>query len=225
MCSKCSRRPNWVRRYPLLLETRHLLEELLVGLEDVDPAFRVWLVAKRNTLRERLLFALETAMAAKQAGSPAESRLAMALINLDPTHEDACRRLMQARASAGDLAGALRIYKNLWDLLAEDYDMEPSDATKSLVADLKAGTPAPNCTQIEAANSQSPYKRATRLAISLPPVTMHEVNPDKIHLVAGFRQHLISSLIRFREWQVTDAPSGTQPWANPPMPPIATSCR
>ena len=49
--------------HPLLLERRHLTDELLAGLEDVDPAFRVWLIAKRNTLRDRLLFALETAMA------------------------------------------------------------------------------------------------------------------------------------------------------------------
>jgi hypothetical protein len=33
--------------HPLLLERRHLTEELLAGLEDVDPAFRAWLVAKR----------------------------------------------------------------------------------------------------------------------------------------------------------------------------------
>ena len=194
--------------HPLLLERRHLTEELLAGLEDVDPAFRVWLVAKRNTLRERLLFALETAMAAKPTGSREESRLAMALINLDPTHEEACRRLMQARAWAGDLAGALRIYKDLWDLLSEEYDMEPSAATMSLVADLKAGTPAPKPAQINAAPPQRPAAGAARLAILLPPVTMHEVSPEKVHLVAGFRQHLIASLIRFREWRVTDAPAG-----------------
>ena len=56
--------------HPLLLETRHLLEELLVGLEDVDPAFRVWLVAKRNTLRERLLFALRRRWRPSKPGRP-----------------------------------------------------------------------------------------------------------------------------------------------------------
>lgn len=193
--------------HPLLLERRNLLDELLIGLEGVDPAFRVWLVAKRNSLRDRLLFALESAMAAKQTGSPAESRLAMALLNLDPTHEDACRCLMQGRVSAGDAAGALRIYRTLSDVLARDYEMEPSAATRMLAADIRSGnaprTPLPS--NITAPRS---FKGAARLAISLPPVTTHEVSPEKSHLVTGFRQHLIASLIRFREWQVTDAPVG-----------------
>jgi DNA-binding SARP family transcriptional activator/TolB-like protein len=193
--------------HPLLLERRNLLDELLVGLEGVDPAFRVWLIAKRNSLRDRLLFALENAMAAKQAGSPAESRLATALINLDPTHEDACRRLMQARVTAGDAAGALRIYKTLSDLLAQNYEMEPSAATKALAAEIRSGN-APRSPARSDAPSTPRFKGASRLAISLPPVTAHEVSPEKIHLVTGFRQHLIASLIRFREWHVTDTPAG-----------------
>jgi len=193
--------------HPLLLERRNLLDELLVGLEGVDPAFHVWLVAKRNSLRDRLMFALENAIADKPAGSPAESRLAMALINLDPTHEDACRRLMQGRVSAGDAAAALRIYRTLSDVLARDYEMEPSAATKALAADIRSGTTsrAPRPSSI---NAPASFKGAARLAISLPLATMHEVSPEKSHLVTGFRQHLIASLIRFREWQVTDAPTG-----------------
>ncbi|MDP2325262.1 MAG: bacterial transcriptional activator domain-containing protein, partial [Gammaproteobacteria bacterium] len=187
---------------------RHLLEELLVGLEEVDPAFRVWLIAKRNTLRDRLLFALESAMTVRPAGSREESRLARALINLDPTHEDACRRLMQGRASAGDMAGALRIYDTLRDLLADEYGIEPSVATKSLLADLKTEAPALNPAPIVVADPQRVSTGTTRLTISLPPVAMHDVNPEKIHLVDGFRQHLIASLIRFREWQVTDTLPG-----------------
>jgi DNA-binding SARP family transcriptional activator len=39
----------------------------------------------------------------------------------------------------GDVAGALRIYKALWDLLDRDYGMEPSPATEELVANIKLG--------------------------------------------------------------------------------------
>ena len=193
--------------HPLLLERRNLLDELLAGLEGVDPAFRVWLVAKRNSLRDRLLFALESAMASKPAGSPTESRLATALLNLDPTHEEACRRLMQGRVAAGDAAGALRIYRTLSDLLARDYEMEPSAATRALASDIRSGN-APRTPLPASIGAPPRFKGAARLALSLPPVTTHEVSPEKSHLVTGFRQHLIASLIRFREWQVTDAPSG-----------------
>jgi DNA-binding SARP family transcriptional activator/Flp pilus assembly protein TadD len=192
--------------HPLLLERQHLAEQLLTGLEDVDAAFRVWLIAKRNTLRDRLLRALEAAIASKPVGSQEESTLATALLNLDPTHEDACRRLMRARASAGDLSGALRVYKTLWDLLGEEYDMEPTPATQSLVAEIKAGTLATGVGQAQPAPRTGAPQGAARLAISLQAATAHEVEADKLHLVTGFRQHLIASLVRFREWQVTDVP-------------------
>jgi len=115
---------------------------------------------------------------------------------------------MLSRASAGDLAGAVRLYKTLADLLAEDYGLEPSAATKSVLAEIKAGAIAPKSAQPEGASSQRLFSGAARLAISIPPVRMHEINPEKIHLVVGFRQHLIASLIRFREWQITDTPYG-----------------
>jgi DNA-binding SARP family transcriptional activator len=153
--------------HPLLLDRPQIADELLAGMEAVDPAFRVWLIAKRNTLRDRLLFALETAMANRSTGSRAESRLASATLNLDPTHEDACRRLMMARASNGDLAGALRLYKAISDLLLKDYDLEPSPATKSLLADIKAGVLPGKAIQTEDAGSQRSPKGAARLAIAL----------------------------------------------------------
>ena len=72
---------------------------------------------------------------------PADIRkeIAAAIVNLDPTHEHACRYLMQVHAEEGDVAGALRIYKALWDLLDRDYGMEPSPATEELVANIKLG--------------------------------------------------------------------------------------
>jgi tetratricopeptide (TPR) repeat protein len=38
-------------------------------------------------------------------------------------------------------------------------------------------------------------------------VAIREVDPAKAHLVLEFRQHLIASLVHFREWQVADAPN------------------
>src|SRR5205807_2063063 len=64
---------------------------------------------------------------------------AAAILNLDPTHEEACRYAMEARAVAGDIAGALRLYKALWDLLDHEYGMEPSPETLHLVARIKLG--------------------------------------------------------------------------------------
>jgi TolB-like protein len=117
---------------------------------------------------------------------------------------------MRSRAENGDVAGALKVYKALWDLLSADHDMEPSDATQDLVAKIKIGSIV--------ANGQRPAAERQRES-GLPPVLSEEtaklsllinafqmegVQADSVHLVHGFRHHLIASLVRFREWYVTD---------------------
>ena len=210
--------------HPLLLERPRLADDLLAGLDDLDPSFRVWVLAKRETLRDRLMRALEEALAKERRDPHKESLLAEALINLDPTHEEACRRLMRASAITGRTAHALRAYKALWDLLDEDYGMEPSAATQELVAKIKLGAYEPGQQQrdqagLDLANVPNPPSRVTilprapetRLLLSLQPVDTRQVAPDKIHLVIAFRQLLIASLVKFREWHVTDIPFAPQP--------------
>src|SRR5204863_93244 len=53
----------------------------------------------------------------------------------------AARLMMRLRAEAGDIGGALSVYKRLWDLLGEEYDVEPSKKTQELVAALKLAQP------------------------------------------------------------------------------------
>jgi DNA-binding SARP family transcriptional activator len=199
--------------HPLLLERPNLADELLAGLEDLDPAFRSWLLAKRHTIRDRLLRALENALTAAATDDvAAQGKVAQAILNLDPTHEEAVRAFMRARATVGDTAGALRAYKTLWDLLDEDYGMEPAEATQKLVADIKIGLlepamPANRADAIMPAPATPLSERATRLWLSVPKVMLRNVDPAKTHLVLEFHQQLIGSLVRFREWQVTDAPT------------------
>lgn len=213
--------------HPLLLERPHLADDLLAGMEDLDPSFRVWLLAKRQMLHDRLLRALEAGIAARQGDPQKESLLAEAIINLDPTHEEACRRLMRASAISGRTAHALRAYKALWDLLDEDYGMEPSAATQELVAQIKLGAfeggqpeaeqgvqDVANVPLAPAQISILPSQPETRLLLSLHPVDTKQVDPDKVHLVIGFRHLLIASLVRFREFYVTD-----MPFAAPSSPP------
>jgi DNA-binding SARP family transcriptional activator len=221
--------------HPLLLERPHLTDDLLAGLDDLDPSFRGWVLAKRHTLSDRLLRALEQALARNLHDPNKEALLAEAIINLDPTHEDACRRLMHANATSGRTAHALRAYKTLWDLLDQDYGMEPSKATQDLVAEIKLGAyehgpqqegpgaisagsasgaasktvPAPVLPFVRAAPSQ------TRLLLSLQAVDTRQVQTDKAHLVIGFHRLLIASLVKFREWHVTDVPFQAQPDAMP----------
>jgi DNA-binding SARP family transcriptional activator/tetratricopeptide (TPR) repeat protein len=227
------------RVHPLLLDTPQLDGRLLEGMDDLDPSFRVWVLAKRQTIHERLMRNLDEGLTSAAVTPDSKKKFAAAIVNLDPTHEYACRYLMRAHAEEGDTAGALRLYKALWDLLDRDYAMEPSAATEELVANIKLGIleRAPADRSASAANDEFAVRmiRATALQpvvtpppaanapaktrLVLLPFAMHGVDEDHSHLVQGFSQHLAACLVRFREWSVVDRPpaavvlpaSGTAP--------------
>ena len=209
------------RVHPLLLDIPRLDERLLEGMDDLDPSFRVWVLAKRQTVHERLMRSLGAVLVTKQAGG--KNEVAAAIINLDPTHEEACCHLMQLHAEQGDVAGALRIYKALWDLLDRDYAMEPSLATEALVAEIKLGVferpasrsgaelqsagqarDAPLRQPDRVAAAQAAYVAPAKTCLVLRPFAMHGVDNELAHLVQGFHGHLAASLVRFREWSVVD---------------------
>jgi len=210
--------------HPLLLDRKRLSESLMVGLDEVDPSFRAWLLVQRQAIHERLERHLETALAGSHATLSAVKSVAAALLNLDPTHEAACRALMQTYAASGDIAGALRVYKNLWDLLDEEYDVEPSPETQALVVEIKTKSPqgegAPpslpaviqNSSDIrigDAAGKPGPAIPAAapsrKFIMSINAFDSSGVGSNRVHIIDGFRRELIACLVRFREWYVRDA--------------------
>ncbi|UPK39514.1 hypothetical protein IVB18_21195 [Bradyrhizobium sp. 186] len=215
------------RAHALLMSSARLMETLLAGLDDIDPSFRVWLLAKRQTFHDRILRALEAGLRNVELVVANRRELAEAIVCLDPTHEEACRYVMQTRAEEGDLSGALRAYKTLWNILDEEYGMEPSVKTQQLIADIKngqfesvapslAGDPAqqedPQAPAADEAPRQSPAlsRTAAKIAILVDPFSMNGVSADRVHLVTGFRHHFIACLTKFREWYVGDG-TGEQP--------------
>jgi TolB-like protein/DNA-binding SARP family transcriptional activator/Tfp pilus assembly protein PilF len=127
------------RVHPRLLEVDRAFEHLLDEFDSIDAAFRAWLLTKRQSLQDRILQHLEPALSA-EAGHR-RSEVARAILNLDPTHEGAARALIRIKAQAGDIGGALGVYKGLWDLLGDEYDVEPSKETQELIAALKLAQP------------------------------------------------------------------------------------
>jgi DNA-binding SARP family transcriptional activator/TolB-like protein len=216
------------RVHPLLLDTPRLDERLLEGMDDLDPSFRVWLLAKRQTIQERLMRRLDAALSDADVTDGPKKRIARAIVNLDPTHEPAYCHLMRVHAEEGDVYGALRIYKGLWDLLDQDYGMEPSPASQALVAEIKLGkvgqrpaghgAPSGNDAVVRTPNGAghgpvvplAPSVSAPAKArLVLRSFAMHGVDSDHAHLVQGFCLHLAACLVRFREWSVIDRPSAS----------------
>ena len=211
----------------ILLERDRATESLLHELETIDPSFRSWLLAKRQSLHDRLVAHLEDVLRG-QADAPTrrnDEQVARALTKLDPTHEEAARALIRARVAAGDVGGALGIYKALWNLLDDEYDVEPSKETQELIAGVKLGqgpvAPAPSRsaalpaaraaggTALPVAANALPTGAhlrysAPKLVVSIGAFDLAGSGAKSRHLIVGFRRELIACLVRFREWVVRD---------------------
>ena len=208
------------RAHPLLLNAVRAAESLLAGLEDIDPAFRGWLLAKRQTFQDRLLRGLETGLASDSTEPRERKLLAEAIINLDPTHEEACRALMQARAEEGDVVGRAARLQGAVGPARRRIRHGAVDRTQQLVAEIKQGNievraaplapPPDGAAEPSAARSAG---RRSKTALLMNPFDMNGVGADKIHLVHGFRHHLIACLVRFREWTVADNTAHVAPTA------------
>lgn len=205
-----------------LLRQRLAAESLLAGFEDLDPAFHSWLTARRQTLHDRMIRDLEHGYRDMGLSRRRRRRLAEAALLLDPTHEEACRVVMRCAAEDGEIGGALSAYDELYRLLGEEYDMEPSAPTQELVAEIKQGKfdapesprdgarPLPDeVSQILVSDrpvtpAPLPAPPAAKPALVIAPFDLHGVEADRVHLVTGFRLELIACLVRFREWYVVD---------------------
>ena len=122
-----------------LLRHERLDEILMAGFESLDPAFHIWLLARRQALKDRLLLGLEDAYRDEALPRWRRRRLAEATLRLDPTHEDACRVFMRCAAEDGEVAAALDSYNRIKQILGDDHDMPPSADTENVYVRVKLG--------------------------------------------------------------------------------------
>jgi DNA-binding SARP family transcriptional activator len=127
----------------ILLNEIRITDEFLYGYDDVDPSFSHWMRLKRESIRQNFIRGLEAQLFNPLLPTETTKRVARALLNLDPTHEIACQKLMCAFVDSGNVVGALAAYKQLWDRLEEEHDIEPTAATQDIVVAIKTGAYAP----------------------------------------------------------------------------------
>src|SRR6185295_430523 len=107
---------------------------------EVAPEFDFWLETERTRLRGR---AAQAAWAlADRHQAAADRRLATdwarRAIGLSPDDEDAHRRLITLLDQAGDRAGAVRVYQQFSRRLAQEFGVEPAEATRRLIGRVRA---------------------------------------------------------------------------------------
>ena len=211
--------------HPDLLTQHDLPDALMRGWDNVDPAFADWLQAERDRLRERLRRSLSRLWESQGIDSRPGREAARALVRLDPTQERAAQALMASLARGGDGTAALAVYGELSRMLGQHHDAAPSRKTLELARRIRAGelepapAPAPEDAPEDAqgvgdaAGRGAPapagaFRPTPDAVLLVEPFTMRGGRAEERAALDGLREALIGSLIRFREWQVAEAPEG-----------------
>ena len=113
------------------------LERLLYGFEDLDPAFVEWLWEQRRLTKLAVCSSLAKQL---EQDTPGTTRLETAVVlnSIDPSLEIAARPVIEDHIRSGNVVELLRVYKNLWDSLAEEWEEEPSSELQDLVGEARA---------------------------------------------------------------------------------------
>ncbi|MBA3317589.1 MAG: hypothetical protein H0T50_05795, partial [Gemmatimonadales bacterium] len=112
---------------------------------EVSPDFELWADQVRRRLRQRAargLWAIadQEALAAHSVAALDAARRAR---DLAPDDEPGTRQLVALLDRLGDRAGALRVYQELVDRLAREFEAEPSAETRALGDAIRGGVMAP----------------------------------------------------------------------------------
>lgn len=188
--------------------------DLLRGYEDLDPMFWSWLRVKRQSLHDEMVRCLEAVLDDRGKSQDIVACAAERLIEIDATHEQAYRTLIRLHAERGNTAAAVRLYDQLWQVLDEEHDVEPSPETQELIVAIKSGAaPAPR--HPDSGQAAGPEPRIPVIGVT-PFVPTGPVTATR-DVIEGVRRELIAGLVRFREWVVVEsgpaAGHGTGPGA------------
>jgi DNA-binding SARP family transcriptional activator len=119
--------------------------ELLEGLNLHAPEFDRWLLATRQSFREKAVEVLDRLLADHVAQGNLEraTSIATRLLTLDSLRESSHRALMELYGKQGRYAAALRQYQICADIMARELNVEPEPRTTALYREIRALRNAP----------------------------------------------------------------------------------
>lgn len=186
-----------------LVEGRITPDDILAGLDTADSVFAAWLKVTRHRWRERLVEQLEACLERFAVERLPARHAAIALLAIDPTHEQAASVLMRLYASEGKAAAALRVYRTLSDVLLREFGIDPSPEAQEIVAEIKAGRTA-SADQLTASPA-APAAFGGRLpVIEIRPFARAGSDASPDYRLSGFRAEVIGCLIKFRDWVIIE---------------------
>lgn len=169
-------------------------QRILSGLGEGNSAIASWLALMRSDVGEQLVSILEIEMQRVESETdPAIRGITQSILNIEPCHEGAARRLMCNLRGSGNVAASIRVYDRLAQNLSTRFGLVPSPETEAaargeaqLITSLRNDL-APLRIQVRDFKGQS------------------EAKHDQL---GSFRSEIISGLSRFRSWAVVEGDQG-----------------
>ncbi|MCB0062829.1 MAG: AAA family ATPase, partial [Caldilineaceae bacterium] len=121
-------------------------DDFLAGFHIQNAAsFDEWTVVQREYLREQAITNLHSLSAAHAAAGDIDLALAALtrLLVIEPWHEAAYRQQIELLQTSGRRTEALQLYARYRQLLADEFDLEPSPEINALYQQIKIGTSVP----------------------------------------------------------------------------------
>ena len=166
--------------------------DLLRGLHvSAAPDFMLWLEGERDRLRRRARDASWSIASAHEATGQLVSAAHWMRVALDlyPDDENGLRRVLRALDASGDLAGALREYERFSKRLVTEFELEPSQETRTLIAAIRQrGRSASG--QLNIGQSQSAHVAS----IAVLPFVMRGPGKEGNLRVDGFSEEISTAL-------------------------------
>lgn len=196
----------------ILHDINGMADKLLDGEEQLSETFASWVRLRRREFEDAARADLGRIMRGQDTRTA--ERAAKAIVRLDPSDEAAVRHLMSAAAKAADLGRALKVYRDLWDVLDIDFGMEPSDETQDLLVRIKQGVSAegappagavPALPELLNIKTQSSDPRP---AVRIEPLVVQGDGSVSTVLPSLLRNDLLAILPRFRMLRVLDGDVG-----------------
>lgn len=173
------------------------LPEVLNGFESTGSRFEDWVREIQARFLSEALARGELALHQERLDTKQRKHLAQALLKIDGLNESSVRALIEAFASLGDNAAALRVYHHFYGKLEEELGVEPALETQELAVNIKLGLePSATIVTTDKADFELPSLRPLTMVAVLPFERLGSNDvPDFV--ILGMLDHITCKLAAF----------------------------
>ena len=170
-------------------------------LWGLDPVFDQFLTERRAAWLTQRALDLRQRLRGPGLSPDAARILAERLREMEPQDEEATRALMTLDIAAGNKAAALDHYRKLWDVLDEEFDIEPSPETQAIAVSLKLPGADP-------AAEPDLAPEAERITIFLHPFSLRALPDEDQIRVSAVQAELSAALFAVEDWVTIETSPG-----------------